>query len=364
MRALGVMAVLFLLAACTVPTASPPPSPTPLPSPTPAPTAPPIPPTPLPPTPTVETAALASQAEAGLEAVQAQAGEAAILSLRYEDLDADGLPEWLAVVQQEGGTVQGFVLDGETRFPLEATNPRTALADWGLGLYPDCEVRIADLTADGLPEIAIFGHGPRSMTLLHLYTWDGTGYRLLGSFAGDGGVSIEDGDGDLTAEIVEGYHDSEAEELVWQVIFTWDGQSYGWTSDRWRWFYRQRPHTYPDHTPEQAVIAFYLALNDRDLPAAYRLLSAEAQAARPYESWACDFNTLLRVDVGDVHLVPGVGTAEARRVAAMLLTWDMLEGEVLVRSWNVEWDVVQTEAGWRLNGLTAVQLDAWPAPYW
>lgn len=357
----AVMVLLGLVAACAAPTASPPAAtlpptaaPTLSPSPTPVPTA--I------PTPTVDAAALADLAGQGVEV--AGGDEADVITLRYEDMDADGLPEWLAVVQPEGGTVQGFILDGETSFPLEATNPRTDLANWGLGLYPDCEVQIADLTADGLPEIAIFGHGPRSMTLLHLYTWDGTGYRLLGAFAGDGGVSIEDEDGDLTAEIVEGYHNAEAEALVWQVIFTWDGQNYGWTSDRWRWFYRQRPHTYPDRTPEQAVIAFYLALDDRDLPAAYRLLSAEAQAARPYASWACDFNTLLRVDVGDVHLVPGVGTAEARRVAAMLLTWDMLEGEVLVRSWNVEWDVVQTEEGWRLNGLTAVQLDAWPAPYW
>ncbi len=358
----AVMVLLGLVAACAAPTASPPAAtlpptaaPTLSPSPTPVPTA--I------PTPTVDAAALADLAGQGVEV--AGGDEADVITLRYEDMDADGLPEWLAVVQpEEGAALQGFVLDGEERFPLEGTNPRSDLAGWGLGLYPDCEVQIADLTADGLPEIAIFGHGPRSMTLLHLYTWDGTGYRLLGAFAGDGGVSIEDEDGDLTAEIVEGYHNAEAEALVWQVIFTWDGQNYGWTSDRWRWFYRQRPHTYPDRTPEQAVIAFYLALNDRDLPAAYRLLSAEAQAARPYASWACDFNTLLRVDVGDVHLVPGVGTAEARRVAAMLLTWDMLEGEVLVRSWNVEWDVVQTEEGWRLNGLTAVQLDAWPAPYW
>ncbi len=362
MRLAGVMAALLLMTACTVPTASPPPPPpTATFSPTLAPTAT---STPIPPTPTVATAALASKAEAGLEAVHAQAEGASILALRYEDLDADGEPEWLAIVQPEGGTVQGFILDGEANFALETTNPRDRVADWGLGLYPDCDVEIADLTADGVPEIAIFGHGPHSMTLLHLYTWDGQAYRLLGAFAGDGGVFIEDTDGDLTAEIVEGYHDETVDDLVWQVIFTWQGESYGWTSDRWRWFYRQRPHPYPDQAPDYAVIAFYLALNDRDLRAAYHLLSAEAQAARPYENWACAFDSLLRVDVGDVHLVPGVGTGEAKRVAAMLLTWDNVEGQVLVRSWNVEWDVVRTAAGWRLNGVTAVLLDSWPAPYW
>ncbi len=356
--------LLLTLAACSLP-ATPSPTvllsstPTITPSPTPFPTATPS------PTPTIDPVQVAGTAQAGLEAVRRAAGEATILALRYEDLDADGQPEWLAVVQNGAeAPLQALVLDEERLFPLESTNPRTRLNGWGLGLYPTCELQIADLTADGRPEIAIFGHGPGPMTLLHLYTWDGDDYRLLGAFAGDGGVTIEDRDGDLTAEIVEGYRDDRVDDLVWQVIFTWNGESYGWTSDRWRWYYHRRPHTYPDQTPDVAVIAFYLALNDRDLPAAYRLLSEAAQRARPYESWACDFTNLLRVDVGDVHLVPGVGTETMRQVTAMLLTWDNINGEVIVRSWNVTWDVIRVEAGWRLDRLNATRLESYPAPYW
>ncbi len=358
----AVMVLLGLVAACAAPTASPPAAtlpptaaPTLSPSPTPVPTA--I------PTPTVDAAALADLAGQGVEV--AGGDEADVITLRYEDMDADGLPEWLAVVQpEEGAALQGFVLDGETSFPLEGTNPRSDLAGWGLGLYPDCEVQIADLNADGVPEIALFGHGPRQTTLLHLYEWDGTTYRLLGAFAGDGGVTIEDRDGDLTAEIVEGYHDDRVDDLVWQIVFTWQEGSYGWTSDRWAWYYRQRPHVYPDQAPDYAVIAFYLALDDRDMPAAYDLLSRRARAEQDYASWVVAFDTLLRVEVGDLHAVPGVGTETTKRITAMVLTWNNIHGEVIVRSWNVEWDVVREDEGWRLDRLEAVQLDSWPLPYW
>ncbi len=358
----AVMVLLGLVAACAAPTASPPAAtlpptaaPTLSPSPTPVPTA--I------PTPTVDAAALADLAGQGVEV--AGGDEAGVITLRYEDMDADGLPEWLAVVQpEEGAALQGFVLDGETSFPLEGTNPRSDLAGWGLGLYPDCEVQIADLNADGVPEIALFGHGPRQTTLLHLYEWDGTTYRLLGAFAGDGGVTIEDRDGDLTAEIVEGYHDDRVDDLVWQIVFTWQEGSYGWTSDRWTWYYRQRPHVYPDQAPDYAVIAFYLALDDRDMPAAYDLLSRRARAEQDYASWVVAFDTLLRVEVGDLHAVPGVGTETTKRITAMVLTWNNIHGEVIARSWNVEWDVVREDEGWRLDRLEAVQLDSWPLPYW
>ncbi|HQH39343.1 MAG TPA: hypothetical protein PLH19_12525 [Anaerolineae bacterium] len=85
----------FLTASTATPTATltpSPPPPTSTPPPTLTPTATPV--------PTPDAAAADNVARAGLAAVQTRLGDAALLCLRYEDTDADGTPEWLAVFQQ------------------------------------------------------------------------------------------------------------------------------------------------------------------------------------------------------------------------------------------------------------------------
>ena len=318
------------------------------------------------PYPTPDPATLSETAKRGLARVQAAAEDADLVCLRYEDADGDAEPEWLALTHQPeaGPRLNAFVLDDEAFYALPAAQPEPGDPDYGLGEYATCEVEVRDVNADGRPEIAIFGHAETNKTLLHLFVWEAGAYRLLGAFQGDAGVFFEDADGDLAEEVIEGHHDTAAPSLAWHVVFTWDGQTYGWTSDRWAWFYPDRPHTYPTHKPTYAVISFYLALDDRDLPGAHALLAEGTRAARPYNEWAAGFATTLRVKAGAVHQISGVGDENSARVASQVLSWDNIDGRVMVRTWEVEWATVRTADGWRLTESSMVLLDEWEAPYW
>ncbi|MBN1920330.1 MAG: hypothetical protein JW892_03740 [Anaerolineae bacterium] len=372
---LGLLLAL-LLTSCTLPlaptvpspsptltaTVTPPPTetPTPLPTPTPEPT-----PTPtlIPPPDPTELPALA---EAGAARLRAAVGDAELVCFRHEDLTNDGLPEWLALLHQpEANRMSAFVLQGDnTITTLLDAKPDPGKPYYGLGQYPTCEIEIRDINADGRTEIAIFGHAERNLTLLHLYAWNANDFRLVGAFQGDAGVFFEDRDGDLAEEILEGHRDTGAPQLAWRVIFTWDGLTYGWTWDRWDWYFLERPHSYPTHRADYAVISFYLALNDRDLPGAYALLADSARAAQPYEAWATGFARTLRVDVSGIQRVAEASDENQARVNAMVTAWDNDDGLVTGRLWEVTWETVLTEAGWRLVAGTTNLLDTWDARYW
>ena len=124
-----------------------------------------------------------------------------------------------------------------------------------------------------------------------MYVWDAatSQYKRLGYFSGDAGVKLVETDGDLAMEIWEGYRVHEAPQLSWFVIHTWQDPVYGWTTDLYDWYSQERPHTYPTHKADFAVIAYYLALDDRDLPGAYNLLMP--QTRDNYDIWVSGFAT-------------------------------------------------------------------------
>jgi hypothetical protein len=302
-------------------------------------------------------------------AVGAHIGDATLICLRYEDTTGDGIPEWLALAHQNTvpPRLSAFVLAADAVYPLEPASPEAGKPNVGLGQYPTCEVEVRDVNADGKPEIAVFGHADNNETLLHLFTWADdsatpAGYRRLGFFSGNAGVRFMNVDGDLKEEIWEGYRERNAPSLAWYVIFTWEEQSYGWTTDRFGWYALNRPQTYPTHRPEYAVISFYLALDDRDLPGAYTLMIS--QEGRPYETWAHGFATTVQVGVGSVHVIPGTESENSARVAAMVTSWDNEGGMIVGRLWNTEWATVRTTDGWRLTRATAELLEEWVATYW
>ena len=339
----------------TPPVATPPPSPTLPPTPTASPT----------PEPAPDPSQLLAIAETGMAALQTAAGAADILCIRYEDTDADGQPEWLALTQRQGSTtnrLDAFVLDDGIVHELPSAQPKPGAAAVGLGEYATCEIQIRDVNIDGMPEIAIFGHAKGNKTLLHLFAWEDDGYRRLGFFSGDAGVAFRDVDGDLEEEIWEGYRMQSAPSIAWYVVYTWENHTYGWTSDTYDWYFDDRPQSYPTHQPDTAVIAFYLALNERDLPGAYELLLPQNRPS--YEEWAIGYATTLQVREGDVHTIPAA-TGEARsRVSAMVRAWDNERGVLIGRLWNVEWDTALTEDGWRLLTSSAELLDEWTVSYW
>lgn len=358
-----VVVLLAVAASCAPPpatTVAPTPSPEPVPSlmpgpaPTPTSTA-----TPLPtwtPGPTLDPAAVAALAHAGWARIEASGIEP--LCLRWEDTDGDGVPEWIGLYQRSGQPPQltAFVLDGESWHDLRALDE----SKYGLGEYATCELEIRDVNADGRIEILVWGHAGTSIDLLNIFVWSGATYELLGGFEGKRGVQLENTDGDLADEVIVGYE--AGSDLVWQAVYTWNGAAYGWTWERYVWFYLDRPHVYLTDTPVHAVISFYLAIDDRDLPAAYGLLSAAAQAEQSPEAWMVGYVTTVAVEVGAVHEVSrGDDTV---LVTAQVRAYDNVEGRVVATFWDVEWAIVRTDAGWRLDRATAVQLDQWEATYY
>ncbi len=310
----------------------------------------PVPTATLTPLPTLDAALVQAAANEGLARAQALAGEDELVCLRYEDTDADGAPEWIALVHRSidaGARLAAYVMDGDTVYALEPAQPKPGAADVGFGQYATCDIAIKDVNADGMPDLAIFGYAEGNETLLHLFTWEetdiGGDYRRLGFFSGDAGIKFADVDGDLEEEIWEGYRVRGAPSLAFYIVFTWENETYGWTSEHYDWYFLDRPQTYPTDAPEFAVVSFYLALNDRDIPGAYALL---APSSRPdYATWALGYATTLRVSIGGVHTISGSTGENHARVAAMVTAWDNDGGVITGRLWDVEWDTIGTDVG-------------------
>lgn len=303
--------------------------------------------------PTIDPAAVSAIAARGLARMQARGVEP--LCLRWEDVDADGGAEWVGLYFREG--LQAFILDGGVWHDLLPQ----AGSKYGLGEYATCELDVRDVNADGRIEILVWGHAGTSTDVLHIFVWDGAAYTLVAPFEGEAGVRMENADGDLLEEVSVRY--DSARDLVWEAVYTWDGKHYGWTWERYVWRYLDRPHTYLADTPEHVVISFYLAIDDRDVPAAYGLLSADAQAAQPYDGWAAGYASTIAAEVGSVH-EQGERSEGAATVVAQVRAYDNVDGRVVVSLWDLTWTTVQTSGGWRLSSAAGTQLDQWEASYY
>lgn len=279
------------------------------------------------------------------------------LCLRWEDTDGDGNPEWVGVYLRPGDPPQleGFVLDGQSWHELKAAEAE----QHGLGEYPTCELQLADLNLDGMVEIAVWGHAETTVNLLHLFVWHESRYEVIASFQGDAGLEVADVNSDLRQEIIVRHNAGDG--LAWETIHTWNGTGYAWTWERYCWLHADHPHVYLSDDPVHTVISFYLALNDRDLQAAYGLLETEARAAQPYQEWARTFDTTLEVEVGSVHEIERTGTRAT--VTAQVRSYDNLDGYVIGRLWSVIWTTVREDETWRLHSATSEELTQWETPY-
>jgi len=111
--------------------------PTPEPSSTPPPT----------PVPTYPPSQLLTAATSGLDRILTTAGGRNLVCLRYEDLNADGIPEWLALTHQQDTppNLQAFILDANTSYALEPAQPKPGMPDVGFGQFPVCQIDIRDV---------------------------------------------------------------------------------------------------------------------------------------------------------------------------------------------------------------------------
>ncbi|MFN2271153.1 MAG: hypothetical protein ACK2US_09975 [Anaerolineae bacterium] len=305
------------------------------------------------PAPTIDPAAVSAISARGLARLEARGVEP--LCMRWEDVDGDGSAEWVGLYFRE--RLMAFVLDGDVWYDLLSLEG----GKYGLGEYATCGLEVRDVNADGRVEILVWGHAGTSIDILHIFVWDGMAYALVAPFEGEAGVRVENTDGDLVDEVIVRY--DAGRDLVWEAVYTWDGKHYGWTWERYAWRYLDRPHVYLDDTPEHVVIFFYLAIDDHDFPAAYVLLSAEAQAAQPYEGWAAGFATTAAIEVGAVH-EQGERSGGTATVAAQVRTYENVDGRIIASLWDVTWKAVQTSGGWRLVSVSGAELDRWEASYY
>ncbi|MFW6082474.1 MAG: hypothetical protein ACOC8C_00325, partial [Chloroflexota bacterium] len=281
------------------------------------------------------------------------------LCLLCEDTDGDSELEWVGLYLRPGDPprLEGFVLDGDTWHEL--TVP--AADEDGLGTYPACTLRIDDINLDGEPEVVIRGRAGERTDILHIFAWSDSAnhYRLLASFRGDAGIALRDNDGDLLQEVVARWDAGHG--LAWEQVHTWDGKHYAWTWERYSWLYADYPHYCAADSPERTVICYYLRLNDRDLPSAYRLLSSQGTGAEPYAVWTRAFDAMLAVEVGSVQEMKR--GQDAATVTAHVRRYENVEGYVIGTLWDSTWTLVRDEDTWRLVSSTKEQLDQWEARY-
>ena len=317
-------------------------TPTPRPSPTPT----------RGPTPTVAVAPRSLQERTGAVLARLAALGIEPHCLLWTDSDGDGEREWVGLYREAvGSSVLGFVLDGETLYTL---SPPDTLGV-GLGERPTCNLQVRPLSP--YPVILVWGSAGAHLSLLHLFRWNGRAYQVVGAFGGDGGISFvapDPGSG-LPQEIIvrqRGDPDRFDREEVWR----WDGERY--RLDRSRYVFsalRARGAPYPDRSPGDAVISFYLAINDRDLPGAYALFTPQAQASRPRERWYAGFATTLGVEVNEIRTVSETAEDTAT-IVVRIRAQDNRGARVEVTFWEVTWTVVATPDGWRLDRSTPKRI--------
>lgn len=279
------------------------------------------------------------------------------ICLRWEDTDQDGNREWLGVYLHPGdpSQLEGFVLDEHTWHELKAVETER----YGLGEYPECQLEVRDVNIDGKVEIVFWGRADTALDLLHVFAWHESRYQEIASFQGEAGVELTDVNNDLIQEII--VRRDAGDGLAWETIHRWDGKDYVWNWERYGWLHADYPHAYLSDEPTHSVISFYLALDDRNLPGAYGLLSTEAKASEPYQTWAAGFNTTLGVEVGSVLEIERAGSGAT--VTAQVRSHDNIDGYVIGRLWDVTWLVIKEDGSWRLDSATQEELNQWEAPY-
>jgi hypothetical protein len=107
--------------------------------------------------------------------------------------------------------------------------------------------------------------------------------------------------------------------------------------------------------PTNAVVHYYLALDERRFAAAYGCFSPAEQARLPYATWAAGYWHTLRsrLMLADSGVPNG---SPARRIAVRLYAEDRRQGRLMVTIYQGSWHVD------RHNRLAGVSLHAAPAP--
>ncbi len=57
-------------------------------------------------------------------------------------------------------------------------------------------------------------------------------------------------------------------------------------------------------------------------------------------------------------------SGDVATVAAQVRAYDNVDGRIVATLWDVQWAVVQTDDGWRLESGTTEQIERWELGYY
>jgi hypothetical protein len=282
--------------------------------------------------------------------------------LQRADVNNDGEQEWVGLAEARDVTssrVVGFVQQGASLLPL---GPGASAGDLASKAFvvadvPSCEVLIRDVNIDGLAEILVFGDRADGSRQLSIFAWDGKGaYGLLASFAGSG-VRIEGLSADSAATITVRNRLSLG--VLLEETSGWSGKSFVSIGSRYI-SDADYAGSYPTGTAEQALIAFYLNLQRRDLASAYKLLSPAMRQRQTYDQFIQSVAGVGSFELGQISVVQS-DAAQATLRAALILR-SVSDAQASVEPFAAEWRMVRTEAGWRVDGVSLVSTAPTPTP--
>jgi hypothetical protein len=226
-------------------------------------------------------------------------------------------------VRESDGTSRAYQLGGE------------------LGELPFARLAVQDLTGDGSAELSIFGAVGAHSALGHVYSWNGSGYDLIGDFFGDGGVGLKDVDGDGLDEVMVGVRTYDRAQTRIDSAMKWSGSTFNPLFNRWSFNFDPSQADYP----EAAVLRYYLAIAGRDYQAAYDLLGGGMQQSQAYAAFEQGFASTRDIRVEDLEVQREDDSSASVRVA---ISADHTSG--VTEHFGGTWQVKRVADRWELDG--------------
>jgi len=271
------------------------------------------------------------------------------------DTDGDGEKEWVGLHQERAGDwagVQGFVLDGDQFYPLGGLESAEPSSMVGCVLGDDAlpALAIRDVNADGKTEIIAGGQNRDGQSQMSIFLWDPQGeYRLLAYFSGSESIAARDKDGDGALEII--VVNRVGPGVLFEEISVWDGTRYVLSRGRYL-----RSSSYAGalsvSTPEQALMAFYLSLEARDVATAYGLLAPAMQERQKYDAFLLSQAAVDSFELGELRRIREGG--EIVVLSGRLWLTKTSANRASRESYQGEWRLASTGSGWQIEAISLI----------
>jgi hypothetical protein len=185
---------------------------------------------------------------------------------------------------------------------------------------------------------------------LWLFRWDGSGFRTEAGLAGDTIELLPESPLTLRRLTEERRWGPNDPVPVVEDLFRWQNGGFRLVARS----LTTSTESAPPVGPEQATLAYYRAIGRGDPAAAYALLSAEEQAARPFELFAAGLATTREVRVEELSAQYGGGpfgplSSKDASVRVRFSAVDASPRGRLEQTFAGTWQARQTAAGWRLS---------------